>query len=209
MNPLSYKPRRPEEFIGPAQDLAMVLDRIGKRSVKSADPVKLIIRGEPGIGKSSLVERLLEQIGANKWTTTKLNATQLSIDAIDSWARKLCSRELYGNYRVLWIEEVDKVNHFVQVRLLTLLDDLPHNVAVIGTSNKELRDFDPRFQSRFQVFQLRPPGADQIAWLLKKFGLRKDDINRIAQFACGNVRLALNDAQSALDELAAFRGSNN
>ena len=87
--------------------------------------------------------------------------------------------------------------------------DLPKDVAVFCTSNKKLDDFEPRFQSRFQVFSLPPPEADEIKWLLKKFGLRKDDINRIAQFCCGNVRLALFDAQSALDELAAIRGTNN
>lgn len=209
MNPIEYKPLRPDEFIGPAKDLAMVLERIAKRSVRRGDPVKLIIRGEPGIGKSALVESFLDQIGANKWTTTKLNGTELNVEMISDWSRRLCFSELYGKYRVLWIEEVDKVNAFVQARMLTLLDDLPPNVAVISTSNKDLKDFDPRFQSRFQVFSLKAPGADEIAWLLKKFGLRKDDISRIAQFACGNVRLALFDAQSALDELAAFKGANN
>jgi len=187
----------------------MVLERVSIRSIKSGEPVKVIIRGDPGIGKSALVDAFIEQLGANKWTTTKWNGTELNVDRINDWANRLCFKEIYGNYRVLRIEEVDKVNPVVQARLLTVLDDLPSNVAIIGTSNKELKDFDPRFQSRFQVFQLKPPGADQIAWLLKKFGLRKDDINRIAQFACGNVRLALFDAQSALDELAAFKGSNN
>jgi replication-associated recombination protein RarA len=209
MNPTQYKPRRPDEFIGPAKDLAMVLERIAKRSARTNEPVKVVIRGEPGIGKSALVDNLIEQLGANQWTTTKLNGTQLNVDKIDEWASRLCLREIYGKFRVLRIEEVDKVNAFVQARMLTLLDDLPENVAVICTSNKELKDFDPRFQSRFQVFSLKAPGAEEIKWLLKKFGLRKDDANRIAQFACGNVRLALFDAQSALDELAAFKGSNN
>ena len=206
MNPLKYKPQRPEEFIGPAKELAGILERIAKRAVRSGEPIKLLIRGEPGIGKSALAESFLEELGANKWTTTKLNGTQLKVETIDDWASRLCFRELYGNYRVLWIEEVDKVSALVQTRMLTLLDDLPDHVAVVGTSNREVKEFDPRFQSRFQVFCLKAPAPDEIKWLLKKFGLRKDDINRIATFCCGNVRLALFDAQSALDELAAMKG---
>jgi replication-associated recombination protein RarA len=206
MNPINYKPKRPEDFIGEAKEMAMILERIATRSVRSGERIKLLLRGDPGIGKSALVEHFLEELGANRWTTTKLNGTQLKVETIDEWAGRLCYRELYGTYRVLWIEEVDKVNAFVQARMLTLLDDLPDHVAVVCTSNKELKDFDPRFQSRFQVFSLKPPAAEEIKWLLKKFGLRKDDINRIANFACGNVRLALFDAQSALDELAAQKG---
>ena len=208
MNPTSYKPRKPEEFIGPAKDLAVVLERIAKRAGRSGEAIKILIRGEPGIGKSALAEGFVEGLGANKWTVTKLNGTQLKVETIDDWAGRLCFRELYGNYRVLWIEEVDKVNAFVQARMLSLLDDLPDHVAVVCTSNKEVKDFEPRFQSRFQVFCLKPPAAEEIKWLLKKFGLRKDDINRIANFCCGNVRLALFDAQSALDELAAWKGTS-
>lgn len=207
MNPIEYKPASPEEFIGPAKEMALILERIARRSVRSGGPVQLIVRGDPGIGKSALLDGFLGQIGVTKWSLTKLNGTQLKVETIDDWARGLCYRELGGGYKALWIEEVDKVNAFVQVRMLTVLDDLPDHVAVVATSNKELKDFDPRFQSRFQVFSLKPPEADDIKWLLKKFGLRKDDINRIAQFCCGNVRLALFDAQSALDELAALKGN--
>jgi replication-associated recombination protein RarA len=206
MNPINYKPLRAEEFIGPAKELSMLLEAIAKRSIRSGEPVKLLIRGDPGIGKSALLDPFLEQIGANKWTTTKLNGTQLKIETLDDWARSLCLRELMGTYKVLRIEEIDKANFVVQTRMLTILDDLPRNVAVVCTSNKAVKEFEPRFQSRFQVFSLKAPETDEIKWLLAKFGLRKDDINRIATFACGNVRLALFDAQSALDELAAVKG---
>lgn len=208
MNPINYKPGRPEEFIGPAKDLALVLNQIAKRAVRSGEAVKLLIRGGPGIGKSALLDPFLEDLGATKWSVTKLNGTQLKVETIDEWARGLCFRELLGAFRVLRIEEVDKASPAAQVRMLTVLDDLRDHAAIVCTSNKEVKDFEPRFQSRFQVFSLQPPAAEEIKWLLRKFGVRKDDINRIAQFCCGNVRLALFDAQSALDELAAMKGLN-
>lgn len=206
MNPIDYKPTAPEDFIGPAKELAVILARIAKRSLRSGQAIKLLIRGEPGIGKSALLDGFLEVLAPAQWNVTKLNGTQLKIETIDDWARSLRYTELYGSYRILRIEEVDKANHLVQARMLTVLDDLPGRVAVICTSNQKLEDFDPRFQSRFQVFSLTAPAAEEIKWLLKKFGLRKDDVTRIANFCCGNVRLALFDAQSALDELAAAKG---
>lgn len=206
MNPVDYKPTRPEDFIGPARELAGVLQTIAKRSFKTGDPLRLLLRGDPGIGKSALLDPFLEEIGATKWTITKLNGTQLKPEALDEWARSLCFTSLYGRYRVLRIEEIDKAHFLVQCRMLTILDDLPKGAAVVCTSNKEVKDFEPRFQSRFQVFSLSPPPQTEIAWLLKKFGLRKDAINRIAALACGNVRLALFDAQSELDAAAAVKG---
>ena len=68
----------------------MVLDRIGKRSVKSADPVKLIIRGEPGIGKSSLVDRFLEQLGAEPFLNPGQGVLDvLGDDCLDDLAAQL------------------------------------------------------------------------------------------------------------------------
>ena len=206
MNPIDYKPKAPHDFIGEAKDLALILDRIGARAVKRSRPVKIMLRGNPGIGKSALIDRLLEQIGVHKWSLNKLNAGEFTAEKLDDWKRGLCFAELYGNYRALWLEEVDKLNPAVQVRMLTLLDDLPDHTAIVCTSNKGVEQFDPRFHSRFQTFSLEAPPEEEIRWLLKKFGLRKDDINRIATFAAGNVRLALFDAQSALDELAALKG---
>lgn len=206
MNPIDYKPSRPEEFIGPAKDLAVILEQIARRAVRSGGPVKLLIRGGPGIGKSALLDTFLETLGAGKWSVTKLNGTQLKVETIDDWARGCCLRDMYG-FRVLRVEEVDKASPAAQVRMLTVLDDLPAGSAIVCTSNRQLKDFDERFQSRFQVFELKPPATDEVKWLLKKFGLRKDSINRIATFAAGNVRLALFDAQSALDEQLAFGGN--
>lgn len=206
MNPIDYKPTAPEEFIGEAKDLLLILKRIAVRAVRKQGPVKILIHGDPGIGKSALLDALLEEIGVSKWSLTKLNGTEVKIETIGDWARNICLTDLFGTYRALRIEEVDKCNAFVQARMLTLLDDLPANAAVVCTSNKKLDDFDPRFVSRFQTFSLRPPPDEEVKWLLKKFGLRKDEVNRIATFAAGNVRLALFDAQSALDELAVRGG---
>ena len=205
-NPCEYRPLTAEQFIGPAQELLGIIIQIASRGIKSGLPIRILIHGDPGVGKSALLEAFLHHLAPNRWNVTKYNGTELKIETVAEFARCVQLSNLYGGYRVLRVEEVDKASPAAQVRMLTLLDDLPHHTAVICTSNKGLEDFEPRFQSRFQVFSLAAPQANQIAWLLKKFGLRKDDIARIAELACGNVRQALNDAQSALDALRAVKG---
>lgn len=104
---------------------------------------------------------------------------------------------------MLWIDEADEIPRLAQVRFLTLLDDLPLGVAVACTSNCSLNDFENRFQTRFQVHELAPPPANDIMNLILRLApeVGPDAIN-IANFACGNVRQALLDAQGVLQAAA-------
>ena len=90
------------------------------------------------------------------------------------------------------------------MRFLTLLDDLPSGVIVACTSNCALSDFENRFQTRFQAFEIAPPPPLDIQNLLVRIApeISPRDAGQIANFACGNVRQALLDAQGALQQLA-------
>jgi len=46
----------------------------------------------------------------------KFNGTQLKIEAVEEVAKTLHYRELFGQYRVVRIDEVDKVPNVAQVR---------------------------------------------------------------------------------------------
>ena len=105
---------------------------------------------------------------------------------------------------MLWIDEADEIPRVAQVRFLTVLDDLPSGVMVACTSNCALADFENRFQTRFQVFEIAPPPPQDIQKLLARIApeIPVREAGQIANFACGNVRQALLDAQGALQQLA-------
>ena len=44
------------------------------------------------------------------------------------------------------------------------------------------------------MFELQPPSSDEIETLLRRWLKTEGAIKQIAQFACGNVRTALKDA---------------
>ena len=71
---------------------------------------------------------------------------------------------------------------------------------MLCTSNCGVNDLEERFQSRFLLFDLAPPTGEEIEELLKILAapLAAPVIKQIATFACGNVRKALLDADSAL-----------
>jgi hypothetical protein len=102
---------------------------------------------------------------------------------------------------MIWIDEADEIPRVAQVRFLSLLDDLPNGAAVICTSNCSVRNFEERFQSRFQLFELKAPPAHEIELLLRQF-VDAATASVIAENCQGNVRQALLDAQGALQMAA-------
>jgi DNA polymerase III delta prime subunit len=188
-----------------AQQLARAV-RLANQNGRT--PLKFLFNGKPGLGKSALVQYLLHLLGCNKWSTTKLNGTQLNgtqckIEMIEEIAASFRYKSLFSEWRMLWIDEADEIPRVAQVRALTLVDDLPDGVVVACTSNCALSDFEARFQTRFQVFELAPPPPAEIEKLLVRIApqIPVRSLGQIAAFACGNVRQALLDAQGALQQL--------
>jgi replication-associated recombination protein RarA len=166
-------------------------------------PLKFLFNGNPGVGKSALVQFLQTLIKCDKWGTTKLNGTECTKEKIEEVARHLQYRNLFGDWRMLWIDEADEIPRVAQVRVLTLLDDLPQGVVVACTSNCKLEDFENRFQTRFQAFELAPPPLEDIQKLIARLvpNIGQQAAAQIANFSCGNVRQALLDAQGAIQQL--------
>jgi replication-associated recombination protein RarA len=198
-NPTAFKPKSIHDFIGPARLTAEILNKLVARSAPVGEPIKALFHGDPGVGKSALVDYLLAKLGCDQWSVTKLNGTQLTIERLEQWASTLCYRELSGGYKVLRIEEMDKASAQAQVRLLTVMDDLPKHVAIVGTSNRKVEDMEKRLVSRFQAFALTGPPQAELRRFLTQWPLTPQALDRISTFACGNVRLALFEAQTALD----------
>jgi replication-associated recombination protein RarA len=199
--PTQYQPLAPEEFIGnDAQTTARMLQRIVSDARTAGNhPIKLLFNGEPGIGKTSLARYLIHLLGCHpQHSVRKFNGTQVKIETVEDIARDLHYKDLFGNYRVIQIEEADFIPTVAQARFLTLLDDLPPGCAVACTSNCKLADFQKRFQTRFKVFELEPPAPSDITALLRRWPADPRAITHISTFACGNVRQALNDLESAL-----------
>jgi replication-associated recombination protein RarA len=195
--PSCYKPSAPKHFIGSARKAAVMLQNLFKQA--DGAPLKILLLGEPGIGKSALVDWILEQIEIDQWSSEKFNGTGFKIEQAAELEKSFHLRSLYADrYRVIRIEEVDKVPHAAQVRLLTALDDLPKNTLFIATSNCEAKDLEERFHSRFMVLPIKAPTPDEIAGLINaNWNLPITTVTNIAEMCCGNVRQALLDVQTA------------
>ncbi|HEX3800206.1 MAG TPA: ATP-binding protein [Verrucomicrobiae bacterium] len=206
MLPTRYIPKSPADFIGDAKTVSLQLGRVATDAKAHANaPIKVLFNGEPGIGKSAVSRYLITLLGANpsdKWSYKKYNGTQIKLETVEEIARDLHYCDIYGAYRIIWIEEADMIPAVAQVRFLTLLDDLPDGAAVICTSNCKVDEFKKRFQTRFKIYEMAPPLEHEVQGLLRKFLTDERTITHIAFGAAGNVRAALIDAESALQAAA-------
>ncbi len=207
MLPSKYHPQSPDEFIGQGPCGARTLAGLIQKMVRTARandnaPLKLLLPGPPGTGKSELALYLQQLLGCDRFTTSKLNGTEVKIETVERLAATVRSKSMFNDYQLIWIDEADEIPRVAQVRFLTLLDDLPNGVAVICTSNTSMRNFEDRFQSRFQAFEIKPPSQQEIEWLLRQW-VDGSTATAIAECARGNVRQALLDAQGALQAMAA------
>ena len=184
-----------ETWIGARLIAELLAQGVQLANANQRSPLKYLFNGRPGLGKSALVAWLQQLLGCNKWNTIKLNGTQCKVETIEEIARQLACTCLFGNWRMLWIDEADAIPPVAQVRFLTLLDDLPRGIAVACNSNCKHRDFEDRFQTRFQAFEIAPPTAEEIIALLRRYLPDEPEVVNAATFADGNVRQALLDAK--------------
>ncbi|HVY68925.1 MAG TPA: AAA family ATPase [Verrucomicrobiae bacterium] len=201
--PSTYRPRMADDFVGPAKRNAELISRL-VAAAKASDhaPLALMLWGPPGVGKTQLAEFFTRAIGAGPWSIHKFNGTQVKIEEVETLAREFRAPSLFDGYRVIRVEEVDKVPHLAQVRLLTLLDDLPPRAAIVATSNCRPEEFEIRFQRRFTVLHVTPPPLNDVESLLLRLGVPAKAARHIANFSGGNIGQALKDADLASVEHA-------
>src|SRR5437868_8753347 len=99
MNPLLpslYAPKIQEDFIGPAAKVAGLLQR-AVRDALAADraPLKILLNGDPGIGKSALAKYLMGLLECDpKWSVNKYNGTQVKIETVEDISKDLHYRDM-------------------------------------------------------------------------------------------------------------------
>jgi replication-associated recombination protein RarA len=200
--PSRYVPRCPADFIGDAANYALLVEKLFARAKKQNNAsLRFLLNGPPGLGKSSLARWMLEDLlGISKFDTIKLNGTQINIESIEDICQRLQYRPMEGDYRAIWFEECDAMSVPAQKRILTMLDDLDsiNGIVVVCTSNCRLKEFEPRFQTRFTVLEFMPPDQKEVEAFLAHFIPNPEDITAIASRAYGNVRQALKDADLAI-----------
>lgn len=197
----------PSALIGPAGELAAVLTAKAARAKRAASaPVKLLLYGVPGVGKSHLAAALARDLTGHHLAVEHVNGKDVTIELVRSWMQELpYSGSLFADWTVKLVDELDQCSRDAQTLLLTYLDKLPACRAFVATSNLQLDLLQERFHTRLQQFRVEPPTTEDIAAHLlgNHPRLARAVAEQIAVGSGGNVRAAMLDAESYVDAQAA------
>ena len=201
-DPCDFHPTTPQEFIGESRRIALMLEAKAKALLerKNPAPVKILLYGAPGTGKTRLVEMFANLLAWHPTAIENTNGRNLTIDVVRRWQESSCYIPLGGRFVIKTVQELDTATPQAQDLLLSFLDDAKPYTVFLGTSNLMLMQLTERFETRMQQFKVTPPTTEEIAALLvKRWGFKKQRAMEIAVGSGNNVRAALLDAQSVLD----------
>jgi replication-associated recombination protein RarA len=195
--PTCFVPSCSADFVGQAGKVAEVLLRKAERLRTNPDqPLKLLITGAPGIGKTSLVNMIARTLVSHPVAIEDVNGKEVGLELAREWTRSLAYGSIFGSWSVKVVNELDRCSKDAQDMLLTYLDRMKPGHAFLGTTNLDLGSLTERFQTRFQSVRLQPPENEVLAaFLARRWRVPIIITRQIAEGSKGNVRAALADLE--------------
>lgn len=194
----------PEDFIGEGHVIAEKIKAIIEKAKSSKNrAIKMLLSGKPGVGKTCLALYAINLLGGKGWNVSRISGADVTVDYVRQLSGSLngFSEDIFGEYRIILINETDAIPEIAQVRFLDLMDCLKPGTAIIATTNKNVNDLEERFQTRFKTFFSIEKGATSTEiknLLVGKWELPEKIAEQIAVQAKGCIRVALNEAEEWL-----------
>jgi hypothetical protein len=196
-------------LIGPAALVIKAAEALLQKRASDGKRVTLLFDGDPGVGKTTLADAIAIRLTRSVHAIEPVNGQSLNIDLVRQWRASACYGNMFAEWTVKRIDELDHASPAGMAELLTYLDTLPRRHAVIATTNDfaKLRAISKgRLESRFARFPVAAPSVDEtVAHLTRTFGLTKTQAKAIAlgsvpdgelPTAGCNIRTAENDADA-------------
>jgi MoxR-like ATPase len=177
-------------LIGPA---AAVLATV-RALAKQREQLAILAEGNPGGGKSHLLDVLALDLTKSKFAIETINGQSLKIEIVREWRERACYGNLFSAWTVKRIDELDQASPSAQSELLTYIDYLQPRTAVLASTNEyaELRRRSGgRLETRFvRVCVECPSVADAARYLRTRFKIPAAVAAEIAKGAVPEGRLA-------------------
>lgn len=194
-------------LIGPAAKAYGVI----KTLAAQRNSVAVLLDGNPGVGKSHLLDKIALDLTGSKFAIEHVNGQSLNIQLVRDWRERACYGNLFSDWTVKRIDELDLASPAATAELLSYLDYLQPQMAILATTNDyaKLRATSKgRLETRFSRFNIGAPSVEQGRdYLISQFGLPVNAADAIARGAIPdgclvsegiNMRCAVEDGKSYL-----------
>ena len=191
-------------LIGPA---ALVL-RAARGITGKHNPIALLLEGDPGVGKGHVADTLALELTQSPHAIEQVNGQSLSVEIVRLWKHRCAYGNLFSDWTVKRVDEIDQASSSAMAELLTHLDYLRKWNAIIATTNEfaKLRTLcKGRLESRFIRFHVDAPSCEETSrFIAREYKIGIESARAIALGAVPegclpsvgcNVRTAINDAR--------------
>ena len=166
-------------------------NKILSNIVKNKHLFSMIFYGKPGIGKTTIANALVHELGLKYRSLNAVINNKKDFDIVVEEAK------MYGNI-VLIMDEIHRMNKDKQDLLLPYVEN--GLITLIGlTTSNPYHSINPAIRSRCQIFEVKSLKPEDIVKILIKAkdnleGIQIDDncLNIISSSSNGDVRSALN-----------------
>ena len=183
------RPTKLSDIIG--QTHLVGKDKVLTNLVKNKKIFSMILYGKPGIGKTSIANAIVNELGCNY---RFLNAT---INKKEDFDIVIEEAKMYGEMVVI-LDEIHRMNKDKQDLLLPHIES--GLIILIGlTTSNPYHKINPAIRSRCHIFELHELSKDDIVTGLKKISkdlkdikIDKESLEVIARSSSGDFRSAIN-----------------
>ena len=117
--PTCFVPSCPADFVGQAGKVAELLLRKAERTPAQPDqPLRLLVSGAPGIGKTGLVNLIAGTLATHPAAIEEVSGLEVRLDLGREWTSSLAHNSLCGPWSVKVVNELDRCSKDAQDMLL-------------------------------------------------------------------------------------------
>jgi chromosomal replication initiation ATPase DnaA len=157
-------------LIGPAASVLGAVRELPKKNPDS--PIVVLCDGNPGVGKSHLLDMFALELTKSRFAVEHINGQSLGIEVVREWRERAAYGNLFSDWTVKRIDEIDEASGSAVNELLSYLDYLPARHAVLASTNNyaKLRaNTKGRLETRFVRFNVGAPSVDDAFGFLKHY----------------------------------------
>lgn len=142
-----YKPSGLDDYIFSDDNDKIVFSKF----IEEKEIPNLLLSGSAGVGKSSMVHILMNELSINKFDVKIMSGSTVGVDIVRNNIDNFCKVLSHNNskYKVVVIEEADEMSNAAQKAFRMVMDNNINNTRFIFTSNYPERII-PALHSRVQ-----------------------------------------------------------